>query len=654
MKRFLKFLAYLAGTAVFLLATAHFTLRHQLNTPKFKKALAGYFERGTGRAADVERIDYSLFPFALVVRNASIREKDGSQTFASIQEFSATLDFRAKEISALRLVRPTLRIVQHPDGSFNFSDLVSKPAAEKPASGPAPERKAPPGPPPFSIRQVLVEDARFEFVRQRADQAEETFTLSDLDFHLQDFAPDKPVQVLGQVAIGGKSSFRFELSGPPPAEYADRPGAWPATLSARLDLPDFADVQAFLPAGTLPFQSLAATLEIHGALTDRLSVQIKLHTPPETTEDFPVALEADLQATLSLPAPVAAHLRNGSPLPEPLRVPESPCEPPPGTVALAGNPELALLLRHLQATAELKFPNIAYGGNVFEQGLATAYLRGGVLTVPSAKLSAYGGTLEARGNVQLLACPLSYRLDRLVAKDLAIEQALAANGLGEVADLSGRIQLEGSAAGSAVAEPGLRSLAADVWARIENLQSIGPGGSLMDQVWLQLDHPLLLQLAPSLETKVEQAKRNAENVVTTRYDEATATLSLREGRAALTDARLSLPGYRLLAAGDLFPFDDRLDLAARLVASPEETAALTGGKDRSDVLPYEDGGLMVPLTLRGSLRKPEVRPDLDRLLRNALAGGAGDAPGNPLEHLSDSDRKNVETGLQILGDWLAR
>jgi hypothetical protein len=81
---------------------------------------------------------------------------------------------------------------------------------------------------------------------------------------------------------------------------------------------------------------------------------------------------------------------------------------------------------------------------------------------------------------------------------------------------------------------------------------------------------------------------------------------------------------------------------------------LTDGKDLSAYLPYEDGGLMVPLTLRGSLRKPDVRPDLDRLLHNALAGVAGGESGNPLEHLSDSDRKNVETGLQILGDWLAR
>lgn len=662
MKKLLNVLAFLAGTAVFLLVAAHFTLRYKLNTPKFKEALTGFIERGTGRAADYERVDYSLFPFSLVVRNAVIREKGDAQEFASIREFSAAIDFRAKEITSLRLDRPALRIVQRADGTFNFSDLISEPSEEKPAPGPspgkpsgpdtpAPKGKEPPAAPPFTIRQVRIENARFEFVRQRTDQAEESFILSDLNFDLLDFATDKPVQVNGNVIIGGKSSFQFDLSGPPPAEYAGNPGSWPIAFTARLDLPDFADVKAFLPEGTLPFQSLGATLEIQGAITDQLSVYMKVQTP-EATGTHPVSLDASLQATLSLPAPVAAHLLDGSPLPEPMREQPSPCQPPPGAMALTDNPELALWLRHLQATADLTFPKIAYGRNVFEQGSATAHLRGGVLTVPSVKLSAYGGTLEARGNAQLLACPLSYRLDRLVANGLAIEQALAANGLGDFADLSGRIQLDGSAAGHAVAEPGLRSLEADVHVRIDDLQSVGPGGSLMDQVWIQLDHPLLLQLVPHLKTKVEQAKLNTGNVTTSHYDEATATLSLREGRAALSDARLAMPGYRLLAAGDLFPFDDRLDLSARLLASPEETAQLTGGKDLSAYLPYEGGGLMVPMTLRGALRKPDVRPDLDRLLQNALAGTAGGDPDNPLDHLSDSDRKHVEKGLEILGGLL--
>lgn len=666
MKKGFKFLLWLVGLAVFLLLTAHFTLRHALNTPKFKKAMTGFIERATGRAADYERIDYTLRPFSLVVRNAALKEKDGSRDFAAMKEFSVFVDFRTKEITALRLDEPSIRIVQHADGSFNFSDLVSaKPSAPGPEAAPAesaPEPSAPtggptpptttaPATPVFSVRWVQIDNARFEFVRVAEDGREELFELSDLDFQLHDFAPNRPFRMDGSVTIGKTSALQFELSGPAPADYEGKPGDWPLALASRLDIRDFADLKAFLPEGTLPFQSLWMTLNVQGALADKCTVLLNLQTP-EATETHPVALEAGLHTEFSLPGPVVRHLLAGSPLPADLAFAPPPCTPPPGTVALTENPLTALLLRHIQATAELTFPKIAYGANRFEQGAATIHLRNGVVTIPSAKFSAYGGTLEARGNAQLLACPLAYRLDLLKAENLAVEQALAANGLGDLAQLSGRLQLEASAAGSAIAADGLRALAADTQLRIDDLQSVGTGGSLMDQVWLQLDHPLLLQLVPRLKTKVEQAQQAAAATTTSRYDEATATLSLRDGSATLSDARLALPGYRLDVSGAILPFDDRIDLAAQLVASPEETARLTDGKDLSAYLPYENGGLMVPLSIRGPLQKPAVLPDLDRLLQNALAGATEGGSDSPLDALSKSDRKNVEKGLKLLENLL--
>ena len=665
MKKFLKFIFWLVGVAVFLLITAHLTLRHALNTPKFKEAATGFIERVTGRAADYERIDYTLAPFSLVVRNAALKEKDGAQDFAAIQAFSAVIDFRSKEITSLRLEKPSIRIVQHADGTFNFSDLISPPPAETaPGQAPTPPQpaagstapatapsgqpaKATPAAPSFVLRLVQIEQAQFEFVRAEAEPGEEPFRLSNLDFLVRDFAPDRPIRMNGSANIGKTSALQFELSGPALADYARNLGAWPIAFGSQLDIRDFADLKAFLPAGTLPCQSLGMTLNVNGALADKLTVRLNLKTPAATAT-HPVALDVGLQAELSLPAPVAQHLLAGDPLPDALQFAPPPCELPPGTLSLASSPLAGLLLKHAQATAEITFPKIAYGQNVFEQGHAAALLRGGVLTIPTAKLTAYGGTLEARGNAQLLACPFSYRLDRFVADRLAIEQALAANGLGELVSLSGQLHLEASAAGTAVAEPGLRALVADATGRIDNLQSVGSGGSLMDQVWLQLDNPLLLKLVPRLKPKIEQARVATDNVTTSHYDEATATLTLRNGKAALSGTRLAMPGYRLDLAGAILPFDDRLDLTAQLVASPEETARLTDGKDLSAYLPYEKGGLMIPLSLRGSLQEPKVRPDLDRLLQNALAGTVGEELAPHLENLSDKDQQRVQEGLQLL------
>ena len=661
MKTFLKFLGWLIGLAVLLVAAGHFTLRHALNTPRFKAAATGFIERSTGRIAAYEDIDYSLFPFSLVVKNASLKEKNTPQDFASMKELSLVVDFKTKEVTSVLLDQPSLRIVQHPDGTFNFSDLfppsaatgTPKPetAASTTATAPAtsPASKDPSAPPaePFAIRLVQIQKAHVEFVSLDEENNEESFVLSNIDFQLRDFAPDRPFRMEGKATLGQNSSVQFALSGPPLAEYARRIGAWPITLESRLNIAHFADLQAFLPPGTLPFESLSMTLNAQGSLADKLSLLLQIKTP-DATESHPVSLDAGLRADVSLPEITAQHLLTGGPLPE-SRPPAPPaCVPPPGSIALTDNPSLTLLLQQVQATLELTFPKIAYANNRISDGTITAFLRSGVLTIPQARFSAYGGTLDARGNAQLLACPLSYRLDRLVADRIEIQQALDANGLSDLANISGLIHLEGSLSGHAADPAGLRSLEAEPRLRIDHLQSVGTGGSLMDQVWMKLDHPLLLKLLPHLEPKVGHARQAASTITTSHYDEATATLVLHNGKAALSGTRLSTPGYRLDLSGAIYPFDDRLDLSAKLLASPEETARLTDGKDLSAYLPHENGGLQIPLFVQGPLQSPTVRPDFDLLMKNALNATLGQDVESHLGNLSDSDRKNVQQGLQIL------
>ena len=662
MKKLLQLVGWLAGFSLLIVVTGHFTLRHALNTPKFKAAATGFIERSTGRNAEYENIDYSLFPFSLVIKNAALKEKNSQQDFASMKELSLFVDFKTKEITSVLLDQPSIRIVQHPDGTYNFSDLFPTPATEAttqepepspstsvPSPSSIPSTPSSPASEPFAIRLVQIENAHIEFVALDEENNEESFILSNIHFNLNDFAPHLPFRMSGRATVGKTSSLQFELSGPALADYAHRMGSWPIAFESRLDIGNFSDIQAFLPPETQPFESLWMTLNIQGALADKVNLLLHLKTP-DATETHPVSLDVGLHADISLPAIITQHLLTGAPLPESLSSIPPPCTPPPGAIALTDNPTLMCLLQQVQATMDLTFPKIAYSNNRFTDGSLSAFLRNGVLTIPQAKLSAYGGTLDARGNAQLLACPLSYRLDRLVADRVEIKQALDANGLGDLANLSGLIHLEGSLSGHAVAEPGLRSLEAETHLRIDQLQSVGTGGSLMDQVWTQLDHPLLLQLLPHLQSKVDHAKQATSTITTSHYDEATATLVLHNGKAALSGTRLSMPGYRLDISGAIFPFDDRMDLSAHWVASPEETARLTDGNDLSAYLPYEKGSLTIPLFIQGPLLSPTVLPDFDLLMKNALHSSLGEDIGNPLDNLSDSDKKNVQQGLQLLQD----
>ena len=81
------------------------------------------------------------------------------------------------------------------------------------------KRTVQPAEPAFSVRWVQIDNARFEFVRMAEDGSEELFELSDLDFQLRDFAPNRPFRMDGSVTIGKTATMQFELSGPAPADY---------------------------------------------------------------------------------------------------------------------------------------------------------------------------------------------------------------------------------------------------------------------------------------------------------------------------------------------------------------------------------------------------------------------------------------------------
>ena len=653
MNKWLRFALRIALVFAGVLLAAHFTLRHSLNTPRFKAAATGFAERHFRRQANYDRIDYSLFPFSLVVRNASLREPDGSADFASIREFSVAVDWRTKEVSSVRLVEPVLRVVRRPDGSFNYSDLLPSPPppdSPAPSSSPAPPAStgssdgAPsasvkPSAPPVALRLLQIEKARFVFSAEDPDGGSSSLVLSNLNLSLQNLAADAPLHADGRANLGPDSSFEFRLEGAPLSDFARDPARWSFGFNAQLDVRSFSDLRPFLPPDFPALAPFGVSLDVSGNLSDSLAVRLRALSP--------ASLDASIDAELSIPSPLARHLLAGAPLPDSLRPPSPSCDVPPGAAVLRDLP--ALVLANLLASAKLSAPAVSFGALRAENVSASLFVRDGILTVPDARLDLCGGRVEARANARLLECPLSYRLDRLSADRIDLSQFLDACGWSFPHRLSGLLRLQASLSGHAVAEPGLRSLEADASVQIDGLQSVGPGGSPADHALCRLDDPLLLKLLPKLRPKVETAKASASQISTTRYDEASASVSLRNGLASVSDARLAMPGYRLLLSGTLLPFDDRLDLAARVVASPEESSRLSDGKDLSAFLPYENGGLAIPASIRGSIAKPTVLPDLDALLQNALAGDGLARELSPhLDNLSESDKKHVRQGLQLL------
>jgi uncharacterized protein involved in outer membrane biogenesis len=141
MKKFLKFVMWLVIVVIVLIVGAHFAIKGYLNSTGFKKMVAEQVDKNVHRKAELGGISYSLFPPSLLIRDVALKEKDGMENFVAFREFSARYDCKKKEVTAIALREPEVRIVQYADGTFNFSDMIpAKPEGEaQPTATPKPK-----------------------------------------------------------------------------------------------------------------------------------------------------------------------------------------------------------------------------------------------------------------------------------------------------------------------------------------------------------------------------------------------------------------------------------------------------------------------------------------------------------------------------------
>jgi uncharacterized protein involved in outer membrane biogenesis len=130
MKRFFKVVLIIIVVLVVLLVGANLYIKHYLNSDKFRGLLAESVEKAVHRDLSIGRISYSVFPPSIIVQEVVLKEPDGKEDFVSLQEFSLLVDLGKREITHILLQKPSVRIVQYADGTFNFTDMIPEPPTE--------------------------------------------------------------------------------------------------------------------------------------------------------------------------------------------------------------------------------------------------------------------------------------------------------------------------------------------------------------------------------------------------------------------------------------------------------------------------------------------------------------------------------------------
>jgi uncharacterized protein involved in outer membrane biogenesis len=127
-----------------------------------KYILAKKLSENLHRGVTINQIKINPYALSIAVRGLTVKDKDSSETFVSCEEIFLNLQSlsalrRAIILSEIRLKQPFIKITQHPDGSYNFSDLMEK----KETKPPEKEKSKPLN---FSLNNIKIENGSIDFL----------------------------------------------------------------------------------------------------------------------------------------------------------------------------------------------------------------------------------------------------------------------------------------------------------------------------------------------------------------------------------------------------------------------------------------------------------------------------------------------------------
>jgi AsmA protein len=279
----------------------------------------------------------------------------------------------------------------------------------------------------------------------------------------------------------------------------------------------------------------------------------------------------------------------------------------------------------------------------------TANERDGIATLDRLRFQVFGGTVEGSGRVDRSGATPAFAAEAHV-HGVDVAQALAARASELAARVEGRLDADASVSGSAGDEAIVRrTLAATGHAVVHDgrLRGVNVADGVLSGVTGVAG---LVTLVPS---RVRDRYREIFSDDDTRFDELAADVRVADERIVLDSLAVTARDYAVRGTGTV-GFDQRVDVAATLVASARLTGDVVGALKEAEVVTDPAGRLAIPFRLTGVL--PNVRPQADpefvaRVLRRALVGEGlerllrGKRDGRRRDGTGRDARDAIERGL---------
>jgi uncharacterized protein involved in outer membrane biogenesis len=239
-----------------------------------------------------------------------------------------------------------------------------------------------------------------------------------------------------------------------------------------------------------------------------------------------------------------------------------------------------------------------------------------VARVTTLRLKAFSGDIVATGNTRLEAsAPMQASIS---FTNLDVQQALdsqKSKAAGTVrGTLGGNIKVSGKTGTFDEMKPTLRGNG-DLTLTNGKLIGVNIGGQALKKVQ---NLPAIGNLVP------EAVIRNHPELFSnpdTDIQVASLTFVLEGPRITSHDIKVQTVDYNLLGDG-WFDMDKNIDLAARIVLSPQFSKELVEQKKEVAFIANKDGQIDIPLQVVGQLPKPQVLPNVTELAQRAANNAA--------------------------------
>ena len=190
--------------------------------PLLRGKIASELSKKLHRPVTIEQIKFNPYALTATVRGFLMQEKQGPTPALSFDELFVNLEFRslirlAPVIKELRLVKPYINLVRHPDLKYNFQDLIDEFTSGP--SGPTPK---------FALNNIQIIDGKIDF----DDQPEQTkHSITALKIGVP-FISSLPADV----EIKVKPEFAAVINGAPFHLTGDSTTPFKDSLESRLSL----------------------------------------------------------------------------------------------------------------------------------------------------------------------------------------------------------------------------------------------------------------------------------------------------------------------------------------------------------------------------------------------------------------------------------